>query len=178
MLPRTNHLYLEYKNYKVDSTDDKKKDQKIPVEKKSSRKGPFWTSGIRLYKEWPKAFFCFLLRRTFVAHFFLSSGGWGKLMHHTSTNFHACCANLIQLYSHFVFALQRCFFFSHFFLSSSVEWGKIFSYTCQFNSVVFALQRFFLFFFIFLFIFLSSVGWREIILELTKLPYNFVHVVC
>ena len=40
-------------NCKINSTDDKKKDQKNPVEKKSSRKGPFSTGGIRLHKKWP-----------------------------------------------------------------------------------------------------------------------------
>ena len=52
-LPHTNRLE-ERKNYKIDSTDDKEKDQKNPVDKKSSRKGPFSTCGIRLYKKWPK----------------------------------------------------------------------------------------------------------------------------
>ena len=41
VLPHTNRLWEEHKNYKIDSTDDKKRDQKNPVEKKSSRRGPF-----------------------------------------------------------------------------------------------------------------------------------------
>ena len=40
LLPHTNRLQEEHKNYEIDSSDDKK-DQKNPVEKRSSRKGPF-----------------------------------------------------------------------------------------------------------------------------------------
>ena len=53
VLPRTSRLQEEHKNYKIDSTDDKKKDQKNLVEKKTGRKGPFSTGGLRLYKKWP-----------------------------------------------------------------------------------------------------------------------------
>ena len=44
------HLFW-FEHYKIDSTDDKKKDQQNTVKKKSSRKGPFSTGGIRLYKK-------------------------------------------------------------------------------------------------------------------------------
>ena len=56
VLPHTNRLQGEHKNYKIDSTDDKKKDPKNPVERKSSRKGPFSTGRIRLCKKWPKVY--------------------------------------------------------------------------------------------------------------------------
>ena len=53
VLAHTNRLLEEHKNCKIDSTDDMKKDQKNPVEKNSSRKGPFSTGGIQLDMKWP-----------------------------------------------------------------------------------------------------------------------------
>ena len=44
VLPHTNRLQREHKNYKIDLTDDKKVAQKNSV-KKSCRKGPFSTDG-------------------------------------------------------------------------------------------------------------------------------------
>ena len=62
------------KNYKIDSTDDKKKDRKNPVEKKSSRKGPFSTCGIRLCKKWPYTVEKGLFRLNFFRLSFLTGG--------------------------------------------------------------------------------------------------------
>ena len=68
VLPHTNRFHEEeHKNYKIDSTDDKKKDQKNPVEKRFSRKGPFSTGGIRLCKKWPYYRFPHSLVPLFVA---------------------------------------------------------------------------------------------------------------
>ena len=41
VLPHTNRLEEEHKNYKIDSTDDKKRDQKNPVEKSPVEKAIF-----------------------------------------------------------------------------------------------------------------------------------------
>ena len=55
VLPHTSRLQKKHTNYEIDSTDDKREAQKNPVKSKSSRKGPFSTDGIRLYKNWPDA---------------------------------------------------------------------------------------------------------------------------
>ena len=64
-------------------TTDDKKDQKNPVETKSSRKGPFSTGGIRLHKKWPSSVIRFSVdyrsnlkchSRLFFFHHFLLCG--------------------------------------------------------------------------------------------------------